>query len=461
MSASPERISPPPAHPSGGLGAPPTSGAFRASRISRRGFLRSAVASTATLAAAAAVPIPAFIPASALGADGRPAPSDRIVMGGIGVGGMGRGNLGAFMGRPEVQVVAVCDVDASMRDEARKMVEDRYAKDAAAGSFKGCEAYNDFRDLLDRKDIDTVMIGTPDHWHALIGVAAAKAGKDIYCEKPLTLTIREGRELANAVRRYHRVFQTGSQQRSSSEFRFACEMVRNGRIGRLVSVNVSVGGPSADCYLPAEPIPEGLDWDMWLGPAPWRPYNKALHPFAWRSFRDYSGGSMTDWGAHHFDIAQWGLDMDGSGPVDITPPDGKDVKLLTFKYANGVPVCHGGNTGKAGGVLFTGTEGTISVNRGKLFTEPEGLMKEPTRPGEIHLYKSPGHHADFIECVKSRKRPICDVEIGHRSVTVCHLGNIAYWLKRPLKWDPLKEQFVGDDEANRWLDRPRRAPWSL
>jgi predicted dehydrogenase len=369
--------------------------------------------------------------------------------------------MGAFMGRPEVQMVAVCDVDRSMREEAQKTVEDHYAKQSEQGTFKGCTAYNDFRELLDRDDIDAVMIGTPDHWHALISVAAAKAGKDIYCEKPLTLTIREAREMVNAVRRYGRVFQTGSQQRSSGGFRLACELIRNGRIGKLLTAHVNVGGPSGDCYLPAEPVPDGLDWDMWLGPAPWRPFNKAIHPFSWRSFRDYSGGGMTDWGAHHFDICQWAMDMDNSGPVEIIPPDGKEVKLLTFKYANGVLVYHGGYTGKGSGIMFTGTEGKVDVSREHLITDPEKLLKEPIHPGEVHLYQSKGHHADFLECVRTRQRPICDVEIGCRSVTVCHLGNLAYWLKRPLKWNPVKEEFIGDDEANRWLDRPKRAPWCL
>jgi predicted dehydrogenase len=432
----------------------------RTTRLSRREFLRGAAAALAapTIISGCAVSRP---PTGAVQAKERPAPSERIVMGCIGVGGMGKGNMGAFMGRPEVQMVAVCDVDRSMREEAQKTVEDHYAKQSEQGTFKGCTAYNDFRELLDRDDIDAVMIGTPDHWHALISVAAAKAGKDIYCEKPLTLTIREAREMVNAVRRYGRVFQTGSQQRSSGGFRLACELIRNGRIGKLLTAHVNVGGPSGDCYLPAEPVPDGLDWDMWLGPAPWRPFNKAIHPFSWRSFRDYSGGGMTDWGAHHFDICQWAMDMDNSGPVEIIPPDGKEVKLLTFKYANGVLVYHGGYTGKGSGIMFTGTEGKVDVSREHLITDPEKLLKEPIHPGEVHLYQSKGHHADFLECVRTRQRPICDVEIGCRSVTVCHLGNLAYWLKRPLKWNPVKEEFIGDDEANRWLDRPKRAPWCL
>jgi predicted dehydrogenase len=316
---------------------------------------------------------------------------------------------------------------------------------------------------LARQDIDAVMIGTPDHWHAIIAIEAAKAGKDIYCEKPMSLTIREARAMVNAVRRYGRVFQTGSQQRSSWQFRFACELVQSKRIGELKSIEVYVGGPSQDCYLPEEPVPKQIDWSMWLGPAPWRPYNSNIcslnDPASWRSYRDYSGGSMTDWGAHHFDIAQWGMGMDHSGPIEIIPPDGKQVKWLTYRYASGVMVTHGGPGGY--GVIFNGTEGKIEVNRVYIRTWPDSIAQKPTGPNEVHLYRSPGHHNDWLRSIRTRQRPICDVEIGCRSVTVCHLGNLAYWLKRPLRWDPLKEEFVGDAEANRWLDRPKREPWTL
>jgi len=267
--------------------------------------------------------------------------------------------------------------------------------------------------------------------------------------------------MAQAVRQYGRVFQTGSQQRSDSKFRFACEMVRSGRIGQVQTVHVGVGGPSSDKQFPEEPIPEGMDWEMWLGPAPWAPYNSERcsgnYGGGWRQVRDYSGGMMTDWGAHHFDIAQWGLGMDAAGPLEIHPPDGKDYKTLTYKYASGVLMYHGG----ANGVLFTGTQGKIEVNRGYLQTWPAELMQVPTAPNEVNLYKSNNHMADWIECIKTRQRPICDVEVGCRSVTVCHLGNIAYWLGRPLKWDPVNEQILGDEEAGRWLDRPMRAPWRL
>ena len=423
--------------------------------LTRRDFLRSATAS--------AICGPYVITSSALGAGDATPASDRIAIGCIGIGGNGGGHLSRYLSSKETQVVAVCDVDGEKRAAALERAAKRYGDEIKSGAHKGVEAYNDFRELLARDDIDAVTISTPDHWHAIISIEAAKAGKDVYCEKPLSLTIGEGRAMVNAVRRYGRVFQTGSQQRSgyASRFRFACEMVRNGRIGKLLTAHVSVGGPSGDCYLPAEPVPEGLDWDMWIGPAPWRPYNAKIHPFRWRSFRDYSGGGMTDWGAHHFDIVQWALDMDNSGPTEIYPPDGKQHKKLTFVYANGAKLYHGGYERKGSGITFTGTEGKVHVSRTELHTEPESIMKTPTGPGEIHLQNSPNHAGNWLECIRTRRRPICDVEVGSRSVSVCHLGNLAYWLKRPLKWDPAKEEFVGDLEANRWVDRPKRAPWRL
>ncbi len=430
-------------------------GMTRQGRIGRRHFLKTATA--------AAFGTPMLIGSSAFGAN---PPSERLTMGFIGVGKMGHGHLCRIVNRPDVQILAICDVQESKRQTAGEVVRGNYSKRAEyKNSYKGPDLCNDFRELIARDDIDAVLIGTPDHWHAIPAIQAAESGKDIYCEKPLSLTIREGRAMVDAVRRYGRVFQTGSQQRSSREFRFACEMVRSGRIGKLLTIGVSVGGPSQDCYLPEEPVPKGVDWNMWLGPAPWRPYNSILCPppsFTgyplWRSYRDYSGGGMTDWGAHHFDIAKWALGMDGSGPVEIYPPDGKDVKLLTYKYANGVTMTHG-NGGR--GVLFTGTEGKVEVARGFLRTYPDSLMQTPTGPNEVHLYESPGHHDDWFRSIRTRQKPICDVEIGCRSVSVCHLGNLAYWLNRPLRWDPAKEQFIGDPEANRWLDRPKREPWTL
>jgi len=387
-------------------------------------------------ATAAAFAAPLVIRSSALGAN------DRITTGIIGLGGPAGSGAGG------THLLAVCDV----RDDklARRARDPNVAK------------YKDFRKLLDRKDIDAVLVGTPDHWHAIPSIMAAQAGKDIYCEKPMSLTIREARAMVNTVRRYGRVFQTGSQQRSGygGKFRFACEMVRSGRIGRVHTIHVNVGGPSGPCYLPAEPTPKGVDWNMWLGPAPWRPYHSEIvQRGRWRAWRDYSGGGMTDWGHHHFDIVQWALDKDDSGPIEIIPPNGKDVKYLTYIYDNGVRVHHRGAQGAQ--IEFKGTEGRVMVDRRTLRTEPDYIMEDPIGPGEIRLYKSHSQKGNWLDCIRTRQKPICDVEIGCRSVTVCHLGNIAYWFRRPLKWDPVKEEFIGDDEANRWLDRPKRAPWHL
>jgi predicted dehydrogenase len=382
-------------------------------------------------------------------------------MGFIGMGIQNRFLMTHFLDK-DIQVVAVCDVDTTRRESAKQMVEDAYAKQTLAG-YKGCAVYSDFRELLARKDIDAVCIATPDHWHAITVIAAAKAKKDIYCEKPLSLTIHEAVAMVKAVREHKRVLQTGSMQRSSPEFYKACMLVRNGRIGKIKSVFVDVGTSSKWCDLPEEAMEPGLNWDMWLGPAPMRAYNSILSPRGvynyfpkWREYREYSGGGMTDFGAHHFDIAQWGLGMDDSGPVQIVPPE--DPKAWTgvrFIYANGVQVVHG----KSGGVLFVGTDGEIFVNRGKFWINPEGLDKDPIPENGIQLYKSTDHYQDFLDCVKTRKKPICDVEIGCRSATVCHLGNLAYWYRRTLQWDPAKERFIGDAEANKWLDRERRPPW--
>jgi predicted dehydrogenase len=396
-------------------------------------------------------------------ARGEKGPNDRITMGFIGTGTQGRGLLQNFLNHPNTQILAVCDVDTTRREHHRKIVEEFYSIKRDA-DFKGCAAYPEFRDLIARKDIDAVVIATPDHWHAYIAIAACKAGKDIYCEKPLSLTIHEARAMVKAARKYNRVFQTGSMQRSSSEFRRACELVRNGRLGQIKQVIVDVGGPSVPCDLPEEAMEPGLNWDRWLGPAPLRPYNSVLSPRGvhkhfpnWRNYREYSGGMMTDWGAHHFDIAQWGLGMDESGPVDIIPPDDpKATKGLRYVYANGVEMLHG----DSGGVLFIGTEGKILVNRGKFEATPESVAA-PLGSNALRLYKSDNHAKNFLDCMRTRQKPICDVEIGCRSVTVCHLGNLAYWNHRRLKWDPVKEKFIGDPEANRWLDRPKRGPWKV
>jgi predicted dehydrogenase len=422
-------------------------------KSTRREFLKT----TAAITLAAPFILPSDIWAS------ETKPNDRITMGFIGVGTQGRGLLSGFLGKKETQVLAVCDVDTTRREHSKKTVEDRYTKQS--GTEYKCDVYQHFEDLLARKDIDAVCIATPDHWHAFIAIAAAGVNKDIYCEKPLSLTIHEARAMVKATRKHKRVFQTGSMQRSSGEFLKACELVRNGRIGKVQRVIVDVGGPSTWCDLPEEAMEPGLEWDRWLGQAPARPYNSVLSPRGvhkhfpnWRNYREYSGGAMTDWGAHHFDIAQWGLGMDESGPVEIIPPDDpKATKGVRYIYANGVEVVHG----DSGGVLFIGTEGKILVNRGKFKADPDSLAEAPIPANGIHLYKSTDHLQDFLNCMRTRQRPICDVEVGCRSVTVCHLGNLAYWNHRRLKWDPAKEQFIGDPEANYWLDRQKRDPWKV
>jgi predicted dehydrogenase len=432
------------------------------SALTRRHFL----AATATAAS------PLLLPSHIWAAAPESRPNNRITMGFIGTGTQGRHLMNCFLPHPDVQVVAVCDVDTNRREYHKKKVEEFYSTKQDK-DFKGCVAYNDFRELISRKDIDTVVIATPDHWHAYPVVMAAKEKKDIYCEKPLSLTIHEARAMATAVRENDCVFQTGSMQRSDSAFWKGCMLVRNGAIGEIKEVYVSVGGPSKWCDLPEEPLEPGLDWDMWLGPAPLRPYNSVLSPRRdpknivhqhfpnWRSYREYSGGGMTDWGAHHFDIAQWGLGMDESGPIEIIPPDGRNVKRLTYKYANGTIMYHGGLQGYNFGVVFVGTKGKVCVDRGRFQAEPESLMRENFDQLPVRLYKSTNHYKDFVDCVRSRQRPICDVEVGARSVTVCHLGNLAYWNNRPLKWNPQTERFVGDDEANTWLDVPKRGPWKV
>ncbi len=422
-------------------------------KLSRREFFATGARYAAGFGVGMTAPY--IITSNALGAPGIAPASDKITLGTIGCGGQGTGDLGALMGTGEVQPLAVCDCYESNRNRAKKR---------AGGKV---DTYNDFRNLLDRKDIDAVNIGTPDHWHAIIAIRAAQAGKDIYCEKPLSLTIRQGRAMVNAVRRYNRIFQTGSQQRSNWRFRQACELVRSGKIGKLIWVDTRVGGNPTCGWDPDEYAPPGLDWDMYLGPAPWAPFNRRRFIWDFRWFWDYSGGNMTDWGAHHNDIAQWGMGTDQTGPtwIDGTgqfPTEGLMETPVsykaTFTYANGLKVVcsSAGNN-----VTFYGTEGQIDVNRGYIRSDPPDIINQPIGPSDVHLYVSNNHFQNFVDCVKERRLPVCDVEVGHRSVSVCHLGNISIRLRRKLKWDPVKEEIVGDEEANRWLDRPMRKPWRL
>lgn len=426
----------------------------RSPSLSRRQFLQTAGLTTSGLLAAP------------LRAAPKPAASDRLTLGFIGVGTRARQLLPGFLGDAAVQVVAVCDVVAARRDDARKMVENRYGRDKK-GTYKGCKAYNDFRDLLARTDIDAVVIATPDHWHAIPCVLAARARKHIYCEKPLTLAIAQGRAIVEAVKRHRVVFLTGSQQRSEygGDFRRAAELVRSGRIGKVKTIRIGVGGPAVPCDLPTQPVPEGTDWNLWLGPAPERGYNEVLCPKgihrhfpAWRNYREYAGGALADMGAHHFDIAQWALGMDDSGPVKVEPPrDRKATSGLTFTYANGVVMIHGGPSG----CTFEGTDGTIYVDRGTLRSTPSDIVKTPLGAKDVHLYHATNHRKNWLECIRSGKKTIVPAEVGHRSATICHLANIGYQLGHPLRWDPVKERFVDDSEANKLVDRPLRAPWKL
>ncbi len=425
--------------------------------------------------AAGAASLPMILPASALGRGGKVAPSDRIVMGFIGLGSMGFANLGDFLRKDGTQVVAVCDVNREGsnyagegmkgREPARQVVEQFYASEKAAGNYKGCDAYVEFEDVLGREGIDAVCLALPDHWHAYMAVKASEAGKDMYSEKPLARTIYEGKQMVEAVRRHDRVFQTGSQQRSDPRFRHACELAINGYLGDIERVYARVGGISKPCPLGAEPVPDGFIMERWLGNAPEAPYHHErvsggynTEGGTWRSWRDYSAGHISDWGAHNFDIAQWGLGMDGSGPVEIIPPNGSDVEELTYIYANGIPLIkkQGPHEGM---VQFIGTKGWVGVDRGNIWASDEKLLDVEMKPGDTHLYESNDHREDLLNCIRTRQRPIADVEIGYRSVTVCLLGEIALRLNRPLKWNPEREEFVNDPEASALLTRPMRGPW--
>jgi predicted dehydrogenase len=410
-------------------------------------------------------------------------PSNRITLGFIGLGMQGRALMNDFLSREGVQVVAVCDVDTNRREDGKKSVDDHYGKETDHPSFMGCMVFEDFRELLSRPDIDAVVIATPDHWHAPIGVAAAEAGKDIYCEKPLSKSVHESRAMVKAVRKHHRVFQVGSMQRSMREFRVACELVRNGLLGKMDHVHVDVGGPAVPCDLPEEAAEPGLNWDFWLGPAPARPYNSVLSPRGvydfypdWRHYREYGGGGVCDWGAHHFDIAQWGLGMDDSGPREIIPPADWQTaqKGVRLRYKSGIEVIH---TTDKYGVNFYGEYGAVHVDRDRievtigdrtiekddmpLRDQLHRIEKEFLQKPKVQLYRSTNHLDDWLSAIRSRKKPICDVETGARTATVCHLVNLAYYHGQPMKWNPSRERFAhGTGDAN-WLDVPHRAAWKV
>jgi predicted dehydrogenase len=447
-------------------------------RLNRREALRAAAAAGGVVAA------PWLVPASALGSQGSVAAGDRITLGFIGIGAMGQGHLRCFVEYPDAQVVAVCDVDRWRRENAKVRVEELYAARSAGGSFRGCAAYTDLRELLARDDVDAVVIATGDNWHAPATVMAARAGKDIYCEKPISKTIREARAMADAVRRYDRVFQAGLQQRSTPEFIKACSLVRGGRIGRVTHVYVGFPGSNADVNLAPEPVPDGLDWDLWLGPAPWRPFNGRFHRCGppprvvpWDFCRDFGGGNLTSNAVHAFDVVQWGLGADDGGPMEIVPPETGEVPSLTYHYPDGAvvqttwrldPAKHFVPEGwdvstrlQPFGALFVGEEGWIHVGReGYLKSYPGEIVQGPA--GESDPFRPVGnHHQDWLACIRSRQRPACDVETGCRSTTVSHLGCIAHWTGRAQRWDPGAEEFVGDEEANRLRGRVMREPWRV
>lgn len=386
-----------------------------------------------------AIAAPYMITSPALGAGGRPPASERIAMGTIGVGGQGPYDMTGFMQFPQVQMLAVCDPVVEHGNKGKGIVDQRYGN-------SDCAVYGDFRELLARSDIDAVIVATPDHWHAVITIAACRSGKDVYCEKPESLTVREGRAMVQAARRYARVVSGGSQ-RVLGDYGDWPRLIRGGGLGEIREVFVDCGGPSGECYLPAQAVPPGVDWDMWLGPAPWRPFHDSLIHGGFRLYRDYSGGGMTDWGAHRFAAAMFAVGVHRTGPVQIIPPDGKDVPRLTYQFANGLRMYHGGTRD----ITYVGTEGRLP-----------GEHHRPAGSVRIEGYKGGGGiFGDFLHCVRSREKPFRDIEIAHRAATVCHLGNIAYWLNRPLHWDPQKEEIIGDPEAARWLDRPKRGMWSL
>jgi predicted dehydrogenase len=431
------------------------------SAVSRRHFLRK----TAT-AVGAAVVAPSIIPASALGRNGLLAPSERITMGFIGIGGQGGGHLfggawtyvaGGYLGRKEIQVLAACDVWRDRREGACKRVNDAYTQRYGGADYKSCEAYDDFRRVLDRDDIDAVLIATPPHWHATMAIMAAEAGKDIYCEKPTAVNIAESQAVLAAVRRYGRVYQAGTQQRSEygGNFRHAAEFVRSGRIGKLQEVYAYRDG-GAIFWPPrfgeGQPTPPNLDWNLWLGPMPWFPYDG--HFGAHR----FDIGEL-NWGQHHYDIVQWIAGKDGTGPVEIFMEGDRSC----YKYADGV-VVYGKPypnepIGADGGACFVGTHGRIAVDRDALISDPPDIVREPLRPDEARVYYSASHSGNFLECIRTRKKTICDADIAHTSANALLLGGVAKQLKRTLRWDPAAEQFLNDDEANRMLSTAKRPPW--
>ncbi|MBI2432560.1 MAG: Gfo/Idh/MocA family oxidoreductase [Candidatus Hydrogenedentes bacterium] len=443
-------------------------------KTSRRSFLKSATA----LAAA-----PFILPSGIWSAE--TPPNERITMGFIGMGKQSKHLLDSFIQQKRCRVLAVCDVDTTRRTAAQQRVDEFYTANPESGS-PGCAAYNDFRELIARDDIDAVCIATPDHWHTIPIIAALRSGKDVYCEKPLTHNIHEAVTVIDEVKANKGVLQTGSMQRSMEEFRVACELVRNGVIGKIERVECSFGPPGVPCDLPEEPMEPGLDWDMWVGPGPMRPYNSVLSPRGvhdhfpnWRSYKEFGGGMVCDWGAHHLDIAQWGLGMDESGPVEVHPPDDPNATNgAVLHYENGVKVIHVDGFGAD----FFGDGGEVKVNRGKLelwlggkkvagFASREDggslesviaqVQKDFLSDAKVKLYQSTHHIKDFLDCVEARTKPITSEIVGGRSAICCHLMNQAYYNHAVIQWNPKKMRFARNGGKPEWLTRDYRAPWTI
>lgn len=432
--------------------------------INRRQFLKSFSA-----VAVSALGFPSIVSASVLGQSGTTAPSNRIVMAGIGFGMQGIPNMRNFLSKDKVQWVAVCDIDEKALFQARDIVNRKYGN-------MDCTVYGDFRDLIKRKDIDAVSIAVPDHWHAILSIESARAGFDIFGEKPFSHSLIEGRAMCDAVERYGRIWQTGSWQRSVDNFHFACELVRNGRIGKITGVEVGLPSGHTDFagtfgLETLGPPPENLDYDFWVGPAPFIPYCPARVHKNWRWNMDFGGGQLMDWIGHHVDIAHWGLGFDETGPVEIEgwgdfPETGiynsPTRFFLRAKYADGTPmIIAGGHPEIRSGTKWIGEFGWVWCNRGGLETYPSHLLKEYIGPEENRLYKSRDHFQNFLDCVVSRRKTIAPSEVAHRSASVGHLGVIAMEVGRKVRFDPESESILGDPEAERLLSRAYRSPWQI
>lgn len=424
---------------------------------SRRDFLKKS-----TLAALSSG-IPSFYIGRSWGQK-KPANS-RIQIGVIGYGKRTRGLMNSAMSQSDTQIVSICDVVKERLDHGITQSHKKYSS-LSNKPYTGTKGYADFREMFANEKLDAVIIGTPDHGHVVQCLLAARKNLDIYCEKPLTLNIHEGRVLSDVVKKKKIVFQTGSQQRSEFGHRFkrAAELVSNGYLGEIKEVFVNVGAPPVPCDLPGEPIPEGTEWDLWVGPVAYRDYNSILCPKgihnhfpAFRKYSEFAGGALADIGAHHFDIVQWALGMDDTGPVAINPTTDGSNRNLEFIYKNGIKLTHGGS----GSITFIGSEGTLRVGRGQISADPKSILDIKLKSSDTPVYHSTNHMRNWIDCIHSRKDPICTAEIGHRSASICHLANLGYLLKRPLNWDPKNEKFIKDDDANTHLSRPIRAPWNL